>query len=492
MASRTSERSAAARPAKAVRDLEARLELAIRASNIGFWDWDVARGSVYFSPEWKRQLGYADEELPNRFEEWETRLHPDDRERTLDRIRAYLANPWPDYQVEFRLRHKDGSYRWIHTRAELMRDSAGLPRRLLGCHVDVTDRKHAEAALRESEEKLRLFIEHAPSAIAMFDRDMRYLAYSRRWLVDYGLEGQQLAGRSHYAVFPELPERWKAVHRRCLEGATEKCEQDPFPRGDGTVDWIRWEVHPWRTDDGIVGGLVIFSEVITDRKRAEEALREHTERLKGLSQRLMEAEEAERRAINRELHDRIGQNLSALNLNLNVLRAGLSGASLEAVKSRLDEIQKLIEETTVQVRNVMAELHPPALDDYGLIAALRTFAESRAPHGAPSIEVRGEEPAPRLQRPVELALFRIAQEALTNALKHANARRVEVAVAAAGARIALAILDDGVGVDRSDAGSAARGWGLTIMRERAEAIGARLRIEARPGGGTRVLVELER
>jgi PAS domain S-box-containing protein len=132
----------------------------------------------------------------------------------------------------------------------------------------------AETGQRASDEKLLLFIQNAPAAIAMFDREMRYVAYSRRWLSDYGLGEQELAGRSQYEIFPDLPERWKEIYRRCLAGATEICDEDPFPRADGLVDWVRWEVHPWRTSKGDVGGIIIFSEVITGRKQAEEALRE--------------------------------------------------------------------------------------------------------------------------------------------------------------------------------------------------------------------------
>lgn len=134
-------------------------------------------------------------------------------------------------------------------------------------------RHRAEAALWESEEKLLLFIRNTPAAIAMFDRDMRYISFSHRWRTDYGLGEQELAGRSHYEVFPDLPERWKEIHRRCLAGAIEKRDEDQFLRTDGSVEWVRWEVHPWRTGQGNIGGIIIFSEVITERKQAEAELR---------------------------------------------------------------------------------------------------------------------------------------------------------------------------------------------------------------------------
>ena len=131
-----------------------------------------------------------------------------------------------------------------------------------------------EREAREVAERLRLFVEHAPAAVAMFDRQMRYLAASARYVLDYRLTTRDLIGRSHYDLLPEIPERWRELHRRCLAGAVERCEEDPFPRGDGTVDWVRWELRPWRDAAGAIGGLVLFSEVVTAAKRARDDLAE--------------------------------------------------------------------------------------------------------------------------------------------------------------------------------------------------------------------------
>lgn len=134
------------------------------------------------------------------------------------------------------------------------------------------DREYSRA-LKESRDRLSLFIEHAPAAIAMLDTGMRYLAASRRWLSDYGLDRRDITGLNYYEVFPELPGHWKEVHLRCLKGASEKREAEPFLRADGKTDWISWEIIPWKKHDGAIGGILLFSEIVTARKRMEEDLR---------------------------------------------------------------------------------------------------------------------------------------------------------------------------------------------------------------------------
>ncbi|MFN6569151.1 PAS domain S-box protein [Dendronalium sp. ChiSLP03b] len=133
--------------------------------------------------------------------------------------------------------------------------------------------------LKFSQEQMALFIEYTPAAIAIFDRQMRYLLMSRRWRENYGLGDEEIIGRSCYEVFPEIQEHWREIHQRCLAGAVEKCEEDAFPRADGTIDWVKWEIHPWYEDSGEVGGIIIFAEVITARKQAEAALKRLNEEL---------------------------------------------------------------------------------------------------------------------------------------------------------------------------------------------------------------------
>jgi len=155
-----------------------------------------------------------------------------------------------------------------------------------------------------------------PAAVAMLDRDMRYLQVSDRFCADYSLDSSEILGRSHYEVFPDLPERWKEIHRRCLAGETLRAEEDRWDREDGTT-WLRWDIRPWQNLDGVQGGILIFSEDITHRKQAEEALL-------GMSLNLIDAHEQERSRIGRELHDDIVQRLALLAVQLDRIQQEIS------------------------------------------------------------------------------------------------------------------------------------------------------------------------
>ena len=218
-------------------------------------------------------LGYSKEELIGK-STIELNIWVDLDER--QKLRDELAEHGSVRSRELHFRKKQGAIVICEYSAEHI-EIDGEPC-TLSVLLDITERRQIELALKANEELLRLFVKHTPAAIAMFDNDMRYLQVSDRFLTDYHLEGQHIIGKSHYDIFPNLPDRWKQAHRRILAGAIERLDEDPYIEADGSQGWLQWESLPWRKADGAIGGLILFTQVITERKRAEQALRSSEER----------------------------------------------------------------------------------------------------------------------------------------------------------------------------------------------------------------------
>ena len=259
-------------------------------------------------------------------------------------------------------------------------------------------------------------------------------------------------------------------------------------KSDVTIEQVRRK-------DGPLPGVVqpILHAVTMIERNAGREFGRYKDELRVLSQLLVAAREDERRRLARELHDRVGQNLTALGLDLNIIRGALPPAVFAQVSGRLHECTRLVEDTAASVADVMSELHSSVAGDGTLLAALRWQAEQFTRlTGVPS-RVTGQEPAPRLDPAHQNAMLRIAQEALTNASKYAQSSQVNLTLESGAERVRMTVADDGCGFDASVVSDTRRsGWGLGIMRERAEAVGARFQIESRLGNGTRVIVEVRR
>ena len=262
---------------------ELQLKYAMDATKDGIWDWNLVTGEMELTPRVYEMMGYAPGEFLMNSENWTEYLHPDDREQAMIALQEGLTSPTRVGESEYRIRKKSGGYLWVLSRGMLVEESPeGMPLRIVGTLVDITERKESQEALAAERGRLSAFIEHAPAAVAMFDEQIRYIAWSSRWLSDYGLEEYSLLGRSHYEVFPEIGEEWKDIHRRCLQGEVHRREEERFARADGTEHWVRWEVRPWHLTDGGIGGIIMYTEDITERKLSELALEASEARFRGL------------------------------------------------------------------------------------------------------------------------------------------------------------------------------------------------------------------
>lgn len=345
--------------------------------------------------------------------------------------------------------------------------------------------KAAQQAMHESEERLRLFIEHAPVALAMFDRDMRYLSVSHRWITDHGLNERSVIGHSHYEIFPNVPDRWKSVHQRGLAGEIVREEEDRFQRADGADRWLFWEVRPWKTDEGRVGGIVIFTEDITERKKVEQELRHHQKQLEDLTAKLLTAQEEERKRIARDLHDDFTQQLAALTIDLQ-RQARLASESDTPPASHLVQIGKKTEQLTTDLQRMAHRLHSSLLEHVGLEAAIRECVDEFSTRTGLTTELVMRELPSGISLEQATCLYRVLQESLQNVTKHAKAANILVRLLRTRNGLELCIQDDGLGFDYSEEAAHPTGLGLTSMAERIKALYGTFRIEGTAGFGTEI------
>jgi PAS domain S-box-containing protein len=262
------------RAEEALRKNEARLRLAVAAADIGLWDWDLQTDQVIFSTEWRRQIGYGDDEIPNRFEEWQQRVHPDDLEPMLQRIRAFLANPQSRHKVEFRFRHKDGSYRWIYTHGDVMCDAAGKPVRMLGCHIDITERKQTEEDLRRTRNTLMEAQRIAHLGSFEYVAATQTTVWSEE---EYRIYGLDPAGPSPAydvmlarCIHPDDAALLHDTFTKAMQGLTIYELEHRIVRPDGSVRWVHDRAQPYLDADGKLVRYVGTTLDITERRQLEQ------------------------------------------------------------------------------------------------------------------------------------------------------------------------------------------------------------------------------
>ncbi|MEO8634762.1 MAG: response regulator [Gemmatimonadales bacterium] len=250
----------------------------------GFFECDAAGLCTNVNTRWTEITGWSREEALGAG--WIRAIHPEDRERLVDSWKA-VADSGLEFKIEARWVTPAGRVLWMGSSALALRDNAGVLIGYVGTQFDITEAHQAHELLQRERFFLGETIQKAPIAIAMLDTEMRYLAWSEQWVIEYELAGQPLLGRSHYEVFPDLPERWRALHRRALAGEALSDAQDHFQRPDGSNTWLRWAIHPWRQVDGTIGGVVMVTNIVSDlveaRLAALESVRVKSEFLASMS-----------------------------------------------------------------------------------------------------------------------------------------------------------------------------------------------------------------
>jgi PAS domain S-box-containing protein len=405
-------------------------------------------------------------------------VHPEDRALVagqLERERNGEHEP-----IEFRIVWPDGSVRWIFRRSFPMRNTAGEIYLVAAIAQDITESKHAEESLRESEERYRELFENAKDAIYVHDLSGRYISLNQAAEKLTGFSREEIIGK-HFSNFV-APRDLKHVRSNLCKKLDDEGET-AYQIDLITKDRRRVPVEVNSRlifENGRAIGVQGTARDITERKRAQEALQIY-------SRRLIEAQEAERQSLARELHDEIGQVLTAVRINLQSIQ---SSRRKDQSLPQVDESIVIVDEALGRIRDLSLELRPSLLDDLGLASALRWYVDRYGQRTGIVAEVLCSfEDRGRLPRELETECFRIAQEALTNVVRHAQAKRVCVRVDGGLDTLVLTITDNGIGFDSENllrTGSAATTLGLRGMIERATAMNGQIKIVSSPGNGTEV------
>lgn len=464
---------------------EERLNLALTVSRMGVWEWDLITDHVVWSSECYEVVGLAD--FDGSFESFARLLHPEDAEHVITMVQQALTQR-SEYADEFRIIRPDsGEVRWLCNHGRARYDEDGTPLALFGTVQDVTARKRIEQALLESEARYRAVVEDQTEVITRCLPDGTFTFVNDVYCRLFGTSRDELIGRSWQpvAVADDIPMIEEQLRSLAPDNPVVVIENRVLV-ASGNVRWMQFVNRGYFDHDGKLIETQSVGRDITDRKLAEESLRLY-------ARRLVEIDEELRRTLAAELHDEIGRDLTALGISAAIIEGSLPDGGNRKLSERLKDMRSMLESVSRTIQGMMAELRPPVLDDYGLPAALRWYCDLFALRMGLAVELDIADDFPRLAPAKELALFRIAQEALGNVSKHANAKTVRVSLERTGVVVQMAVGDDGCGMDPDKVVDQHEHthWGLTIMRERAQAIGGNLEIGTASGRGTTITVILK-
>jgi PAS domain S-box-containing protein len=516
------------------RDANRRLQSILVANEIAAWTWDVANNRVFADENLARILGItAKDAAGGPIEKYIQAIHPDDRARVSAAIDKTLKGPSDRYEIDYRIVRKNGAITWVSARGTVERAPNGKVTQFPGIVVDISDRKsseHLADELRYRIDQQRHLFDLTLSSISdfayIFDRDGRFVFINQSLLDLWGLKFEQAVGKNFYELhYPdELAARLQRQIQQVFDSKSGLVDETPYTSPTGAGGYYEYIFRPVFDREGNVEFVAGSTRDISDRKRVEEQLRQseeryrklaatlesqvrartkelearnneilaQTEMLHDLSIRLMETQDQERRHLAREMHDSAGQTISALSIGIaRILRATRSAHP--DLTRLVEETQTLAEELGKEVRTTSYLLHPPMLDEVGLHAALGWYIDGVKERSGLDASLLLDEHFERPSREIEVIIFRIVQECLTNVHRHSQSKSAQIRVARENSEIVVEVRDKGIGMSPSQLDrirTKDAGVGLRGMRERVRPFGGSVRIDSSVGTGTCVIVTL--
>jgi PAS domain S-box-containing protein len=470
----------------ALRESEASLQFALDTSEMGEWEIDLAGRAGHRSLRHDRIFGYGTLQPEWSYGKFLEHILPEDRESVDQKFRQTLEAQ-RSWNFECRIVRCDQAIRWIRASGRPRWDAQGKLKWLAGIVQDITERKRAEEALRASEERWRSVFENSAIGVALTDFEGHFLAANPVYQKLVGYNEEELRGLSFLDVtLEEYRETNWALINELVEGKRQQFQiEKQYRHKDGSLVWVRNSVSLVPGTENVPRFIMALSEDITERKKAEEELQRSRDQLRALAVRLQNAREEERTRVAREIHDVLGQALTAIKIDL----SSLSHDMPPEKKNQSESIINLADATIKSVRRISTELRPAVLDTLGLVAAVEWAAEEFEARTGTHCRLGLPQDEIFIDQDTATALFRIFQETLTNVARHASATEVNVRLAKEDGSLTLEIHDNGKGVDEEQL-SATSSLGILGMRERASLLGGELTISGAAGKGTTVVARI--
>lgn len=471
---------------------EARLARALQGSAKGEWEWQMRTGELYHSERWASMLGHEVSALPQTADTPFALCHPDDTDRVSQALQAHLQTK-ERFDINLRMLTAHGTYRWFNCRAQATWDASGQPFRLSGTIDDIHDEHLAALGRQRTEQRLALATSAArigtwemfPDGSAVWDAET-YRSYG------YSPTTPLLPEQIYRSALSEeefrRTRKWLIATLSSGQGGSIEFELR-WPNGE--TRWLVAKGKALLDASGAPTSLLGVNWDISEQRRAHAALLSYQRQRSELAHELLEQERKTTSRLALALHDHLGQTLTALRLNFD---ATIGAAADVAGDHNVKRMDALLEKATALVHDAIQDLRPPFLEDQGLAAALDNEIANPTLHKhAVDLMLLLDDQVGELRWPidVEYACFMIAREAVANALEHSMASLIQVTLNARGAGLMLEVTDDGTGFQSKGLMGRSGNLGLVGMRERAQAIGARLDVDSTPGEGVRVSLRWE-
>ena len=480
---------------KALRESEERFRLAFENANDGVCLVDTDGNLARVNDRMCDIFGYSKKELESMTVN--DIAHPEDKDISPTFIKESISGEVESTVFEKRYFHKQGHIIWGQVSSSIIKDAKGDLLFFISHVQDITQRKQAEETLRESEEKYRSLVESTEDSIYLVDKDGTYLFANEKHLSRLGSPMEKVIGRT-YGEFHSLDDTKEFVGK--LEDVFETGQAIQQEHRSSRDDrYFLRTLSPIQGPDGNTTSITVVSKDITEFKEAEEELRQANEELsreqnqrKILSMRLIDLLENDRRQVSRELHDHIGQILTSLKMDIEMIHEKLK-PEYRDLAARITSAQEKTIQAIRDVKNISRGLRPGMLDALGLLPSLRELFSEIQRQTDMEIHFFSRNIPKRIASEKELAIYRIAQEALTNIIRHAQAKNIFVNLVRKGEKFSLSAEDDGVGFDQDKVMTFSKKkgpLGILIMRERAEQLDGDFTLESHIGKGTHVLVEI--